>query len=142
MQVVSDSHAPADDHVLCSNVMFRDLLNLFPGDTAAGDDVVPRCCCGLATELFKSFGVLVEKRLILAATIQNFLRNSQQPRHVATDVGLHVTAGDFGTEQQTFHVAGNAKVHQSQFPDRIDNNHLPAATPNLHQGLHQTRMVR
>ena len=75
--------------------------------------------------------MVVEKRLVVRAHLDDALGDAGEQRQVAADVRLHVQAGDLAAEQQAPDVARHAESHQARLDDRVDDDHLPAAAADV-----------
>ncbi len=49
--------------------------------------------------------------------------------------------GNARAKQHANWVAGNLETHQAQFSNGVDHNHLSTASPEVHQGGHESRMI-
>ena len=66
-------------------------------------------------ELRPALAMVVEKRFVVCAHLDDALGDAGEQRQVAADVRLHVQAGDLGAEQQAPDVARHAEVAPGPF---------------------------
>ena len=92
-------------------------------------------------KLIKAFCVFCDKPLIVPVAFDDVFGNSGQQSQIASDMRLHVLAGDLSTEQQTANIAGNSKSLQPQFSHRIDDDDATTPATNLHQRSHESRVI-
>ena len=69
------------------------------------------------------------------------LAQSAEQCQVAANVRLDKMRGDLRIEQHAPPIAGNAELDHSQFAHWIDDDHLAAASPQMGQRCHQSRVI-
>ncbi len=87
-------------------------------------------CC---SERREPFGVAGDEVRLVALALEDVLRDAGEQRKITADMRLHVEAGDAAAEQQAAGIAGHAKVHQTDFFGRVDDDDVAAAPPQRHQ---------
>ena len=128
--MVRNSHRPRENRIFGAEVDFRNLLDLSLGHTRFLDQIVPRMCLEGCFPCVDILTVGVQKVSVFAPQFQNPFCDSGQQRQVTSDIRLDIRARDFRPPQQAAWIAWDAKIDQTQFNRRIDDDHLTTTTAN------------
>ena len=131
--VVRESHRPEEDAALRLDEHAHGRVDLVARHAARLDQRVPRRGLDVREDVGEAGGVVVDEHPVEGVRLDDAFEQCLRERDVRADVRLEVEVGDLRAEQQALRTGGHAEPREAQLFERVHDDHLAAARPQVHE---------